>query len=88
MGRAMVVINGKKRYGACIGGMVSVIGGCVRLVPATFEWAEHIDMERAERSFTNAKATLADKNASDAQLRLAEARLRRALVRKGVGSAQ
>jgi F-type H+-transporting ATPase subunit epsilon len=88
MGRAMVVIDGKKRYGACIGGMVSVIGGCVRLVPATFEWAEQIDLERAERSFTDAKAILANKDASDAQLRLAEARLRRALVRKGVGSAQ
>ena len=88
MGRAMVIIDGKKRYGACIGGMVSVIGGCVRLVPATFEWAEHIDMERAERSFMDAKAILANKDASDTELRLAEARLRRALVRKGVGSAQ
>ena len=88
MGRAMVVIDGKKRYAACIGGMVSVIGSCVRLVPATFEWAENIDLERAERSLTDAKATLANKDASDTELRLAEARLRRALVRKGVGSAQ
>ena len=37
MGQATVVIDGKKRYAACIGGMVSVVNGSVTLVPTTFE---------------------------------------------------
>lgn len=86
MGRASVQIQGKKRYGACIGGMVSMINGQASLVPTTFEWSEDIDEERAEASYQKAKQVLGDKNTSDADLRLAEARLRRALVRKGVVS--
>ena len=84
MGRATVVIDGKKRYAACIGGMVSVVNGEVTLVPTTFEWAEDIDFERAQRSAQRAKEMLADKEVSDTQLRLAEARLKRALVRSSV----
>lgn len=84
MGRATVVTDGKKRYAACIGGMVSVVGGKVSIVATTFEWAEDIDADRAEASRVKAKNILADKSASDTDLRLAEARLKRALVRKNV----
>ena len=84
MGRATVVIDGKKRYGACIGGMVSVVNGEVTLVPTTFEWAEDIDLKRAESAAERAKAALANKEASDVELRLAKARLMRALVRSSV----
>lgn len=86
MGRASIQVDGKKRYAACIGGMVSVVNGHANLVPTTFEWAEDIDSERAETSYQKAKKVLDDKTASDTDLRLAEARLRRALVRKGVAS--
>ena len=84
MGRATVVTDGKKRYAACIGGKVSVVGGKVSIVATTFEWAEDIDADRAEASRVKAKAVLADKSVSDTDLRLAEARLKRALVRKNV----
>lgn len=84
MGRATVMIDGKKRYAACIGGMVSVVDGAVTLVPTTFEWAEDIDLKRAENSAQRAKQVISDKNASDTQIRLAEARLKRALVRSSV----
>ena len=50
MGQATIVIDGQKRYAACIGGMVSVVNGSVTLVPTTFEWADKIDVERAEAS--------------------------------------
>ena len=86
MGRATVVVDGVKRYGACIGGMVSVIDGAVSLVPTTFEWAEDIDLARAERSKEQAQAVLDNKVASNADILLAKARLRRALVRKAVAS--
>ena len=86
MGRAIVVCDGKKRYAACIGGMVSVVGGTVTLVPTTFEWAENIDTDRAEISYQKAQQTLQDKSASGTDIKLAEARLKRALVRKSVAS--
>ena len=56
----------------------------VKLVPTTFEWAETIDVKRAEASEIRAKAMLEDKSASKTELKLAEARLKRALVRKSV----
>ena len=86
MGQASIVVDGEKRYAACIGGMVSVVNGHVNLVPTTFEWANEIDVGRAEASYQRAEKTLKDKNASDTDIVLAKARLRRALVRKGVAS--
>ena len=50
MGRATVIADGQTRYAACIGGMVSVVNGCVTLVPTTFEWAESIDLVRVKLS--------------------------------------
>ena len=84
MGQATLVVNGQKRYAACIGGMVSIINGVVNLVPTTFEWADEIDVERAEASEKRAQTVLANKNATDTEIQLAKARLRRDLVRKHV----
>ena len=86
MGRATIVLEGKSRYAACIGGIISVMESGVTLVPTTFEWAEQIDADRAERSMQRAQNVLQDRSASKTDLALAEARLKRALVRKGVAS--
>ena len=80
MGQARVTIDGKVRKAACIGGMLSVSGGRVRIVATTFEWAEEIDLERAQRARERAEERLKQqKDTSDIQL--AEAKLKRALVR-------
>ena len=84
MGRATIITEGQRRYAACIGGMVSVVKGEVTLVPTTFEWADKIDLERAKRSEERAQEIIKDKSSSDTDLRLAEARLKRALIRKSV----
>lgn len=84
MGRATVIIEGKRRYAACIGGMVSVMNSHVNLVPTTFEWAEDIDQERASASERRARDVLKDKSSTETDLRLAEARLKRAMVRKSI----
>ena len=87
MGLATVVDGeGKRRYAACIGGMLSVKGGEATLVPTTFEWADTIDAARAAASQERAEKVLKDTNASSTELALAEARLHRALVRKSVAS--
>ena len=84
MGRATVITEGKRRYAACIGGMVSVMKDHVSLVPTTFEWAENIDAERAVASEARAREILKDKTSTQTDIRLAEARLKRALVRKSI----
>lgn len=86
MGRAVVVSGGTRRTAACIGGMLSVCDGEVTLVPTTFEWADKIDLERAEAAYNRADKVLHDENASQMDLKLAEAKLHRALVRKSVAS--
>ena len=86
MGRATVIIDSKRRYAACIGGMVSVVNSEVTLVPTTFEWAESIDAMRAEASQKRAENILHKKDATDTEIKLAQARLHRALVRKSVAS--
>ena len=83
MGRAVVIADGKRRNAACIGGMVSVLNGEVTLMPTTFEWSEDIDVERAEASYQKA-SKIVEENASDTDVKLAKAKLSRAMVRKGV----
>ena len=87
MGRATIIVDGQKRYAACIGGMITVVDGTVTLVPTTFEWADDIDAARAQASLDRAQKVLDNKeNATETDLKLAEARLHRALVRKNVAS--
>lgn len=86
MGRAVIIAGGQRRTAACIGGILSVVDGAVSLVPTTFEWAESIDAERAENARQRAERVIQSGNASETDLKLAEAKLRRALVRKSVVS--
>ena len=85
MGEARVTLaDGTVRRAACIGGMLAVTGGRARLVATTWEWAEEIDKARAEASRQRAETVLAQKGADARELELAQARLRRALVRSSV----
>ena len=86
MGCATVIIDGQKRYAACIGGMISVVDGTVTLVPTTFEWAESIDVARAEAAKRNAEGIISRDTLSDTEYRLAHAKLDRAMVRISVAS--
>ncbi len=86
MGRALITVDGKEKKAACIGGILSVIGGEVSLVPTTFEWAENIDVSRAEKAMAESKEAIAKKDVSQMELKMAEARLKRALVRLSVAS--
>lgn len=88
MGQATVVTESGTRIAACIGGMLSVQHDLVTLVATTFEWAEDIDPDRAQSSYQRAQAVLHSKDASQADLKLAEARLKRALVRQSVAASK
>ena len=85
MGEARITTgDGTVRRAACIGGMLSVAGGRVRLMANTFEWAEDIDAARVEASRAAAEAQLARDDLSPREKELATAKLRRARVRAGV----
>ena len=84
MGTARVTMeNGEERKAACIGGMISVMNGEVRVLPTTWEWSEDIDIERAKAAKERAEERLRDQQLDkEARIR-AEAKLYRALVRLG-----
>ena len=87
MGPAKVVTEEGERHAACIGGMLSVINGEVRLIATTFEWAEDIDRERAKSALARAEEKLADASLSKEEHRLAESAKRRAQVRLSIPQA-
>ena len=82
MGTAAITTNGERKIAACIGGMLSVSGGKVMLIPTTFEWQENIDVERAVSSENRAMQIIKDNNSTKTDILLARARLKRALVRQ------
>ena len=85
MGEAKVVFeDGNERIAACSSGLLSVSGGEVRVMATTFEWAEEIDLERAQRAQEEAERRLASLQREDADFAIAEAKLKRAMTRIGV----
>lgn len=84
MGTAKVTMdNGQERRAACIGGMLSVMNGEVRVLPTTWEWSEDIDVERAKAAKAKAEERLNDQKLDKEARVRAEAKLYRALVRIG-----
>ena len=80
IGRARLIIDGKTRLASTSGGFLSVKGGKVRMCATTFEFAEDIDLKRAEAAKARAEAALS--NAKDErEERLLRAKLMRAASR-------
>lgn len=59
IGRVVVTKDGEPRHAACGGGFLSVEKGEVRLVATTFEYADEIDVARAEAAKARAEARIA-----------------------------
>ena len=74
--------NGKTRAAACSGGLLSVSGGEVRVLATTFEWSDEIDAERAAQAQKAAEEKLRAMQRDDVDYALAEAKLKRALIRQ------
>ena len=84
IGEARITADGKTRHAACIGGLLSVAGGAVSVVATTFEWAEDIDLLRAQTAEEKAKERLQNPNLSETDRRIQEAKYKRAVVRISV----
>ena len=76
--------NGQTRYAAASEGFVHVSSDLVRILVSSCEWAEEIDQARAEASKKRAEEILAQKNLDKRDYELAQARLKRALVRTSI----
>ncbi len=79
-GIAKVEYGDSVRSASASGGMLSVKCGEVKLVATTFEYSDEIDKARAERARERAEAAIRAAK-DDKALRLAKARLSRALNR-------
>ena len=73
--------EGNTRIAACSGGMLGVSGGEVRVMATTFEWAEDIDLARAEQAQQAAQQKLEALERTDKDYAIVEAKLKRALAR-------
>lgn len=81
---AILTADGEMKSAACIGGMLAMIRNEANLIATTFEWADEIDLARAERAKEKAEARIAAAENDARELMLAQAKLQRALVRIGV----
>ena len=80
IGAVTVTIDGQERKAACGGGFLTVSRGAARLIATSFEYAEDIDVARAQAAKARAEAQIAAcKEACD--IDLAKAKLARALNR-------
>ena len=82
-GRVKLTVAGEARYGSASGGFLTVKGGCVTLATVTFEFADDIDAERAERAKALAEEAIRTAK-NDRALDAAKAKLARAINRINV----
>ncbi len=80
IGEVTVTQDGKARHAACGGGFLSVEHGEARLVATSFEYADEIDIPRAELAREKAQKRLleAKEHNEENEIRLATAKLARA----------
>lgn len=82
-GECRVYIEGidKPRRAACIGGFVSISKELVLIAATTFEWAENIDIDRANKAKAKAESIISSNKDNDHSLQLAKIKLTRANTR-------
>lgn len=80
IGQLRVRINGEFRRAATSGGIIKVSKEKTVILVQTCEWADEIDLNRAEAAKSTAEERMKSAK-GDNELRMAEAKLRRALNR-------
>ena len=83
IGRARIKIAGNDRFASVSGGFVTVAEGKVKLIATTFEFAENIDIERAQAAKARAKDILSSSKDNKA-IEIARRKLERAISRINV----
>ena len=76
--------EGNTRIAVCSGGMLGVSAGEARVMATTFEWAEEIDLDRAQNAQATAQKKLEFLTRQDKDYAVMEAKLKRAIARINV----
>lgn len=84
-GRVRLLIDGENRFASVNGGFLSVKGGAVSLCAITFEFADQIDVKRAEEAKAKAETALATAKDQKEEL-MFKAKIARATSRINVSS--
>ena len=85
VGRARIIENGVKRFAAVNGGFLSIKDKQVKLCAITFEFADQIDLKRAEAAKAKAEENLNSAKA-EMDIDIAKAKLLRASSRINVAN--
>ncbi len=85
IGKVRIKTESGVKEAACAGGFLSFSDNKARLVATTFEFADDIDVKRAERAKQKAEEILSKDN-SDKEYKMAEIKLKKALLRLNVSS--
>ena len=76
--------EGKTRTAAVGGGILTVYGGEAMVMATTFEWADELDRERAEKARQLAEEKLSSLKREDREYALASVKLKKAIARINV----
>ena len=80
VGKIRIIAGGNSKVAACSDGFLTVSGGKVRVICTTFEYADEIDVERANKAKEKAEQILLTKLDANTE-KLVKAKLARALNR-------
>lgn len=81
IGQMRIMINGEFRRAATSGGIIKVSKEKTTILVQTCEWANEIDVDRANAAKAAAEERIKQAEGDDKKLMLAEAKLKRALNR-------
>lgn len=86
IGKAQVRIAGNVRVGAVSSGIVEVTKDCTTILAQSFEWADEIDVERAQKAQKVAEERMEQYKDNKRNLDVAEYKLKRAINRINTAS--
>ncbi len=84
IGKATIQIDDKKRIAACMGGLLAVTNGDVKILASTFEWSDEIDEERAKRALEQARKVVNAGSEDSKAVARANIKIQRSLARLNV----
>ncbi len=84
IGSATIQIGDKKRVAACMGGLLAITNGEVKVLSSTFEWSDEIDEARAEKALEEARKVVNSASDDSKAVARANIKIQRSLARINV----
>lgn len=85
VGKSRFKINGEWKLAACSGGVINADSESVKIAATTFEWADEIDISRAESAMEKAQKVI-DSSDNNRDIDKARIKLHRAITRINVAN--